>query len=395
MATGNTSNFQKADSAFGATDLDDEYITDAWLIDQFVGNTIFSWGNNIYGQVGNNSINLYSSPIQIGSLTSWKRIILGSGFITASKTDGTLWSCGYNAQGQLGNSVTTNYSSPIQVGSLTNWKQISCGYRHTSVVTTDGTLWAWGQNSYGCLGNNDPILSNQSSPVLIGTVNSWKQVAGGYYHTAAIQSNGTLWTWGNNNYGQLCNGTVNLYYSSPIQVGSLTNWKQVSGGYLYTSLIKTDGTLWCCGYNAQGQLGNSLTIYYSSPIQVGSLTNWKQISCGYYHTAAIKTDGSLWTWGGNQYGQLGNSLTIYYSSPIQVGSLTSWKQVSCGKYHIIALQTNGTLWTWGYNNVGQLGNGTVTNYSSPIQVGSSTNWKQVAGGFTTSFTSAIKFADIT
>ena len=146
-----------------------------------------------------------------------------------------------------------------------------------------------------------------------------------------------LYAFGFNGYGQLGNGTI-TWYSSPIQVGSLTNWKQISAGYYHTVAIKTDGSLWSCGYNYYGQLGNNTTTWYSSPIQVGSLTNWKQISAGCYHTVAIKTDGSLWVWGGkNAYGQLGNNTTVNYSSPIQVGSLTNWKQISGSFYHTVAI----------------------------------------------------------
>ena len=127
---------------------------------------------------------------------------------------------------------------------------------------------------------------------------------------------------------------------------------------IYPSLLpsyKSPG-LWTWGYNAYGQLGNGNVTLYSSPIQVGTLTNWKQVAGGDYHTAAIKTDGTLWTWGYNLYGQLGNntsSTTVFYSSPIQVGSLTNWKQVAGGQYHTAAITTDGTLWTWGYNAYGQ------------------------------------------
>ena len=145
-----------------------------------------------------------------------------------------------------------------------------------------------------------------------------------------------LWAWGLNNNGQLGNGSI-TNYSSPIQVGSLTNWKQVSGGYSHTIAVKTDGTLWACGYNRYGQLGNGSITYYSSPIQVGSLTNWKQVSSGYYHTAAIKTDGTLWAWGQNTNGQLGDGTVANKSSPIQVGTLTNWKQVSNGSNHTTAI----------------------------------------------------------
>ena len=129
--------------------------------------------------------------------------------------------------GQLGNGTTVDYSAAIQVGTLTNWSQVSCFSRTPAAIKTDGTLWTWGYNGFGGIGN----------------------------------------------------GSVNFTYSSPVQVGSLTNWKQVScGGFLSAAAIKTDGTLWTWGYNNNGQLANGTTINYSSPIQVGSLTTWQQVS---------------------------------------------------------------------------------------------------------------------
>ena len=381
-------------------------------------NTLWTCGQNNYGQLGNGTVVYYSSPIQIGSLTNWTQVSCGYFQASAIKTDGTLWTWGGNLSGQLGNGTTANYSSPIQVGSLTNWSKVACAGDSISAIKTDGTLWTCGYNNNGQLGNGTTV--SYSSPIQVGSLTNWNQVAFGTYFTAAIKTDGTLWTWGSNG-GQLGNGTT-VSYSSPIQVGSLTNWKQVAGGSSHTAAIKTDGTLWTWGFNVSGQLGNGTNgINYYSPIQVGTLTTWKQVQCGFLHTAAIKTDGTLWTWGDDSYGQLGNGTTINYSSPIQVGSLTTWNQVATGSsYYILAIQTynynqdlgqrytsksylldvypniasqigartSPGLFTWGYDGYGQLGNGTILNYSSPIQVGSLTNWKQVAVGLR--HTAAIK-----
>ena len=140
-----------------------------------------------------------------------------------------------------------------------------------------------------------------------------------------------LWSWGYYPFGQLGLGNTNAY-SSPKQVGALTNWSSVSCGSYFTVSIKTDGTLWSWGYSYTGQLGLNNTTYYSSPKQVGALTNWSSVSCGYVHTVSIKTDGTLWSWGQNAQGQLGLGNTTNYSSPKQVGALTNWSSVSCGTY---------------------------------------------------------------
>jgi alpha-tubulin suppressor-like RCC1 family protein len=300
-------------------------------------------------------------------------------------TEGNTWLWGQNSNGQLGDNTITDKSSPVQtVAGGTNWKQVAAGgFYHTAAIKTDGTLWTWGQNTYGQLGNN--TAASKSSPVqTVAGGTNWKTVAGGLRHTAAIKTDGTLWTWGFNVYGSLGDNTVTSK-SSPVQtVAGGTNWKQVAGGFYQTAAIKTDGTLWTWGYNLYGQLGDNTITSKSSPVQtVAGGTNWKQVVCGAQHTAAIKTDGTLWTWGYNLYGQLGDNTITDKSSPVQtVAGGTNWKQVAVGLYHTAAIKTDGTLWLWGWNNFGQLGDNTTADKSSPVQtVAGGTNWKQVDGGF--------------
>ena len=182
---------------------------------------------------------------------------------------------------------------------------------------------------------------------------------------------------GQNNIGQLGLGNT-TYYSSPKQVGALTSWLKVSGGYTFTMAIKTDGTLWSWGTNAQGQLGLGIATgnTRSSPVQVGALTNWSSVSCGNTHVLAITSVSTLLAWGNNYSGQLGlGNIGLYTnrSSPVQVGSLTTWLSVSAGKYFSFATRTNNTLWAWGQNNAGQLGQ-SGSYKSVPSQVGALTNW---------------------
>ena len=385
-----TTNFK---DSFG-TDLGNKIITKEYLMsvypqiaNQLITPELWTWGRNTNGQLGDNTITDRYTPVTTSAGgANWKQVACGSFHTAAIKTDGTLWTWGNNnGYGQLGDNTVTNRSTPVTtfVGG-TNWKQVVGGYKHTAAIKTDGTLWTWGNNTNGQLGDNTII--NRSTPVttFAGGTN-WKQVAGGGYHTTAIKTDGTLWTWGRNSDGQLGDNTV-TNRSTPVTtfVGG-TNWKQVSGGYKHTAAIKTDGTLWTWGLNSDGQLGiNNTTTARSTPVTTfAGGTNWKQVAGGYGHTAAIKTDGTLWTWGSNDNGQLGdNTSGTNRSTPVTTFSGgTNWKQVAGGSFHTAAIKTDGTLWTWGRNSYGQLADNTTTYRSIPVQTSAGgTNWKQVSGG---------------
>jgi alpha-tubulin suppressor-like RCC1 family protein len=346
---------------------------------------LFSWGRNEFGQLGVGNTTNRSSPVQIGALTAWSKISAGQFHIMSIKTDETMWSWGRNNNGQLGLGNTTAISSPVQVGALTNWLNVSAARYgiHTIAVKTDGTMWSWGSNAYPGgrlgLGNN----TSYSSPKQVGALTNWLSVAGGYNHSLATKTNGTLWAWGRNYFGNLGLGQSGngVDRNSPVQVGALTNWSIVEAGNGVSFAIKTDGTLWAWGNNGLGRLGLADTERRNSPVQIGALTTWLRVSSGSYaQTAAIKTDGTLWTWGWNAYAQLGLGNTTSYSSPKQIGALTNWSKVSTGWFHCAASKTDGTLWGWGRNSYGQIGDSTPTNRSSPVQVGAATTWANVSAG---------------
>jgi alpha-tubulin suppressor-like RCC1 family protein len=298
--------------------------------------TLWVWGANSSGQLGLGNTTYYSSPKQVGSLTNWSYMTGGAGpACFGIKTDGTLWSWGSGNAGALGLGNITNYSSPKQIGSLTTWSKIAFGLAHCIAVNASGQLFAWGANSNGQLGLGN--TTDRSSPVQVGALTNWQTVACGFVSSFAVKTDGTIWCWGNNAVGQLgLNNRTN--YSSPKQIGALTTWLRVAGGPYYAMAVKTDGTLWAIGgENASGQMGLNNTTEYSSPKQVGSLTTWLNIACGgQQFTFASKTDGTLWSWGRGTEGQLGLGNTTSYSSPKQVGSLTTWGAFDAGTYFAIA-----------------------------------------------------------
>jgi alpha-tubulin suppressor-like RCC1 family protein len=350
--------------------------------------TLWTWGANGNGELGLSDITNRSTLVQVGTENYWNQIATGPNNTLAIKTDGTLWACGYNTSGQLGLSDTTSRSSFVQVGSLSNWSKVACGYSAIA-MKTDGTLWGWG--SY--LGNG--LGSNSSSPVQIGSDTNWSQISFARYHAVAIKNDNTLWSWGYNPNGQIGNNSVNNV-TTPIQIGAENYWSKVACGGYTTAAIQSNGTLWLWGRNTHGQLGLSDTTDRSSPVQVGTLSNWFQVSCGYSHTAAIKTDGTIWSWGRNNNGQLGQFNTTDRSSPVQITfnliSPNNWTSISTGFNFTQVINSDNFIWNCGYNTQGQLGNNSTSNRSFLAQLtGTSaiaTNWSKITSGL--NYTLAIK-----
>jgi alpha-tubulin suppressor-like RCC1 family protein len=379
-------------------DLENYFVSEYWLIDQWIGDELWNWGYNGYGNLGTNDTTQRNTPVNtLTGGNNWKQVAGGNSHTAAVKTDGTLWVWGRNNLAQLGTNNTTDTSTPVTTfAGGTNWKQVSSGGSHTAAVKTDGTLWVWGNNNNVQLGTND--ATNRSTPVttFAGGTN-WKQVSSGGSHTAAVKTDGTLWTWGFNGNGQLGTNDASTRSTPVTTFAGGTNWKQVSAGELQTAAIKTDGTLWTWGSNFEGNLGTNDAFSRNTPVTTfAGGTNWKQVAGGNSHTAAVKTDGTLWTWGYSSYGCLGNNVAGSFFTPITTfaGGI-NWKQVDVGIQHTAAIKTDGTLWTWGYSYLGRLGNNEslyAVGILTPITIfGGGTNWKQVACGsnYTAAVTSGI------
>jgi alpha-tubulin suppressor-like RCC1 family protein len=431
----------------------------------------------VSGTGGSGLFNAIANP---NSILVQPKIAAGSNHSFVLKSDGTVWAWGSNVHGQLGDGKSVDRSTPGQVLGLNGVTSVvGGGAGHSTSVMADGTLRVWGWNAYQTLGDGtnadrlvpvevvgregdffamprtpgtpDPFqfasrfglapgLSVTSNPITVGgtstgssiaiiggqysinnsaytsapgTVNGGdmvkvqlnapasyaatavatltiggisgsfyvvtkrdptaadvtQAVAAGNYHTLLMRPNGTVWGFGYNGNGQLANGTT-LSRSAPEPLSRLTNIQQIAAGQYHTLALKADGALWASGWNGAGQIGDGTAgASRLAPVQVIGLPSTViAMAAGHAHSLAVDSNGNVWAWGANGDGQLGNGTTTPSFAPVQVPGLVNVIAVAAGDRHSIALTVNGTLWAWGNNDLGQLGDGTLQSHSAPIQV---------------------------
>ena len=349
-----------------------------------------SWGQ--LGQ--NETENAYSSPVQVGTDTDWSIAMgSGSGYWAFYlKNDGTMWGSGRGLNGQsgMGYNDGPETSSPTQLpGTYTSFAVD----RAVGSTRGDGSLWTWGENQYGELGLNSTTNYSSPKQVGTDTTwgssdsdlttegGSFRTMAGGRYYKMFLKTNGTLWACGRNHNDNNLGLNDQAHRSSPTQVGTDTTWKAIAGRSSTMAALKTNGTIWAWGRNGYGQSGQNNEVWYSSPAQIGTETTWAAVDSNDGRMGGIKTDGTLWMWGNNNRGSLGQNepASNNKSSPKQVGTNTNWRNLSVGNA-CFATKTDGTAWAWGDNDSGKLANnqeGSAPNSrSSPTQI-PGTKWHRI------------------
>ncbi len=332
--------------------------------------TLWCWGDNFGGKLGDGTTAARLTPVPVTALGSGVvEVSAGDGHTCARKTDGSLWCWGDNSSGQLGDGTTTTRSLPVQVAALgSQVASVSTGDLHTCARKSDGSLWCWGENADGELG--DGTTTTRLGPVQVsGMSAAVAEVVLGSAHSCARKSDGSLWCWGWNGFGQLGDGT-STSRSSPTAVTGLTaNVAGLSAGEEHSCARKTDGSLWCWGDNASGQLGDGTTTAHATPAAVSGLSAVRSIRLGAWHSCAMKTDSTLWCWGYNGYGQLGVGNDLDAHTPVAVTALADRvSEVSSYGWHVCAIEAGGALTCWGDNELGELGDGTTTSRTLPSPV---------------------------
>lgn len=346
--------------------------------------SLWSWGRNDSGQLGDGTTSQRSTPVKVGVASDWVDVQAGGSHSVGVRSNGTILGWGSNVYGQLGDGTSTpEWLDPQPTGDDTsNWVSVSSAGSYTLAVRSDGTLWSWGDNQYGQLGDGTP--ADRHFAARLGTDRDWVAVAAGETHAVALKSDGSLYAWGRNAFGQLGDGT-NFDRNSPVRVGTDNDWQAIAVGSGHTVALKSDGSLWTWGWNSGGQLGDGSTTDTNLPARIGIDSDWVRISASTGHSLALKSDGSLWGWGDNDLGSLGTGSLDWELSPVRIGADNDWTDISTGSTHTLALKADGTIWAWGSNFAGELGRGTTSTYSAvPGQAGTDDDWVSIHAGGSTS-----------
>jgi len=332
--------------------------------------TLWAWGDNTHGQLGlsenpGGATRAHSIPqnVRVGDASSVVLAAAGAAHSLAIDDEGRLWAWGRGAKGRLGLGDTEDRTAPVQVNTAAqhSWQAISAGGGHSLALASDGTLWAWGENGFGQLGvgNRD----NQNLPQQVsfaGGPSVWKAIAAGSDFSLALSDTGRLYAWGNGAHGRLGLGAISSHTRPQLVGDAGMQWDSVSAGWNHVLALRSDGSLWAWGSSEAGQLGTGARGLRTTPARVTEASNWISISAGFDHSSALDSAGNLWTWGSGGQGQLGLGNADDLLAPAQVEHDTGaaqWTLHAAGKGFTQAYDSAGSPYNWGWNVFGQSGSG--------------------------------------
>lgn len=360
--------------------------------------TLWAWGNNGWGQLGDGTFDSSPNPIQIGWEKDWLYVSAGHHHNVAIKKDSTLWIWGENFEGELGNGTYTGRNYPIKI-SNDKWISATAGGYHTLAIKSDGSLWAWGDNSYGQIGDGSYIGRNTPVQIEKSSEFDWVSVDAGYNYSLAVRigvfpNDYSLWRWGYNDDGELGSSEVEITLPKRLinhKIRSIYGESYSAG--LYHTLLRSDKGLYATGINDFGELGTGIEDAGTSNFTKISNSGewWSQIATGDFHSIGIMHTSQdfanyIWAWGDNQYGQLGVGSNINHSTRTKLEVDFSVASIAANANHNIAIghsisDGNFQLYTWGANAYGQLGDGTYESRNVPVHIdcplSTSTNYDEV------------------
>lgn len=323
--------------------------------------TVWTWGTNTYGELGDGTSKSRSIPAPVKGLSGITAISSSCDYSTAALAkDGTVWTWGRNNAGQLGDGTKSNRRTPVRVKGLTNVIAVSAGGGFTVALKKDGTVWSWGSNRFGQLGN-ESSADFSLKPVQAKNLTGVTEISAGACYATALKKDGTVWAWGINYAGQLGMGyekkdlgrgyTIsearNSDQNAPVRVAGMTDVTGISSKDEYTVAVRKDGTVWAWGYNYYGQLGDGSRGYQNyEASQVEGLHDIKAVSAGISHTVAVQTDGTVWAWGNNWFGSFGNGVQTS-ALPVKAKNLTGITNIEAERLTVTAFKNDGTAWAWG------------------------------------------------
>lgn len=338
--------------------------------------TVWSWGSNESGKIGDAELPSSAKPLKIEGLTNVVYVVAGWKHSVALKDDGTVWAWGHNEHGQLGDSTTINSNIPVQVRNLTDVKSITAGSASTIAVKNDGTVWTWGNSLYKTYVSSDVF----AYPIQITELSNASKVVSGGRQTLVLKTDGTVWGWGFNVFGQIGAGPGLIFCTTPVQVNNLDNIIEIAANLSHSLALKNDGTVYSWGWARNNLLGYEYPVSSNfTPQIIPNLDDVKSIEAGRNHTLVLKNDGTIWGFGSNTVKQLAND-TITTTSPVAIPYFDNIKSISTkGNYNIV-LKNDGTLWGWGQSQFGELGKLGIDYKTTPTKTVNITDVKKVVAG---------------